>query len=493
MLDPKDILERRAGIRLPPRSKSPIKTFLQSPARRNPSFGPSSSPTRGTIVAPRSVSIPARVQRKLNFSNGVDEPNIHSATPKRRSGLAFASSSTTKLALEPRLPPPRESVTPEDVDDYGHDYSAAMGGDDDAENSEGSFQMVDTGADNEPEAQDESSREPSEVRYVPAPKSTKSAKRNATEFTAAEPPTKKPKPGRPQKSKPAVVEEEEEPPDNRGTRPSREPSPPKSKVAKKPVGGVKNTGKPKSSPKSKSTSRKQKLAAVEEIDSPVVKRGPPLPRSNRGLMILRRETPSDGIGFQRTRSGRTSIKPLAFWKNERVEYSDDEADDNWSKNKFLLPRIREVVRADEAEQPATKRSKVSKGKKPRKEVEEEEEEPAEPWETEPGRMFGEIRVWDPEDPVGAQAEEAEEEIALSSAAIVTRDVKNGTFKFAKTLTLPFFGSGMVDLPPGSSKKPKNSRKMQMVFFVYYGRVQVTVNDNVFRIGKGGMWQIPRGK
>jgi centromere protein C len=51
---------------------------------------------------------------------------------------------------------------------------------------------------------------------------------------------------------------------------------------------------------------------------------------------------------------------------------------------------------------------------------------------------------------------------------------------------------MVDLPPGAVKKPKNSRKMQMVFFVYYGRVQVTVNDNVFRIGKGGMWQVPRG-
>jgi centromere protein C len=51
---------------------------------------------------------------------------------------------------------------------------------------------------------------------------------------------------------------------------------------------------------------------------------------------------------------------------------------------------------------------------------------------------------------------------------------------------------MVDLPPGAVKKPKNSRKMQMVFFVFYGRVEVTVNDTTFRIGKGGMWQVPRG-
>ena len=33
----------------------------------------------------------------------------------------------------------------------------------------------------------------------------------------------------------------------------------------------------------------------------------------------------------------------------------------------------------------------------------------------------------------------------------------------------------------------------MAFFVFYGKVQVTVNDNVFRISKGGMWQVPRGK
>jgi centromere protein C len=91
------------------------------------------------------------------------------------------------------------------------------------------------------------------------------------------------------------------------------------------------------------------------------------------------------------------------------------------------------------------------------------------------------------------SEEVEEEIALSSTAIVTRDISGAGFKFAKTLTMPFFGSGVVDLPPGSVKKPKNSRKMQMMFFVFYGRVEVTVNESTFRIGKGGMWQVPRGK
>ena len=76
-----------------------------------------------------------------------------------------------------------------------------------------------------------------------------------------------------------------------------------------------------------------------------------------------------------------------------------------------------------------------------------------------------------------------------------RDIKGADFKFAKTLTLDFFGSGMVQLPPGGAKRIKNSRKMQMVFFVFYGRVTVNIGTppTKFSIGRGGQWQVPRGK
>lgn len=77
------------------------------------------------------------------------------------------------------------------------------------------------------------------------------------------------------------------------------------------------------------------------------------------------------------------------------------------------------------------------------------------------------------------------------------------------MTLPFFGSGIVELPPEGFKRAKNSRKMQMVFFVHDGKVLVTVgppsveqngrggsgNDtetNEFAISKGGVWVVPRG-
>ena len=87
------------------------------------------------------------------------------------------------------------------------------------------------------------------------------------------------------------------------------------------------------------------------------------------------------------------------------------------------------------------------------------------------------------------------DIAYSFEAIDMRDIAGADFKFAKTLTLDFFGAGMVDLPPGCVKRMKNSRRMQMVFFVFYGRVTVNVGTppTKFSIGKGGQWQVPRGK
>lgn len=74
-----------------------------------------------------------------------------------------------------------------------------------------------------------------------------------------------------------------------------------------------------------------------------------------------------------------------------------------------------------------------------------------------------------------------------------KEVKGAEFKFAKTLTLPFFHAGVVDLPPGGEKRMKNARKNHMVFWVFYGRVRVDVAGAEFSIGKGGMWQVPRGK
>lgn len=64
---------------------------------------------------------------------------------------------------------------------------------------------------------------------------------------------------------------------------------------------------------------------------------------------------------------------------------------------------------------------------------------------------------------------------------------------AKLLSYSFIGSGIVEIPPKGVKKPKNSKRMHMVFYVSHGRVQVDMNGVQFTAGKGCVFQVPRGE
>ena len=233
--------------------------------------------------------------------------------------------------------------------------------------------------------------------------------------------------------------------------------------------------------------------------------------ASRSRFNPRSETPANDSGALLTRSGRHSIKPLASWRGERFVFG--------SRTTDSLPGIKEVVRVDEVieERPKQKyryKKGQSKGKSYPEESEEEDEEKDE-WERDEGIMHANVMDWDPstgkfnEDSTWDQGSisygkrspllpahtDYYVEVAYSFDAIEMRDISGADFKFAKTLTLDFFGSGMVDLPPGGAKRVKNSRKMQMVFFVFYGRVEVSMGTplKAFSIGKGGQWQVPRGK
>lgn len=222
--------------------------------------------------------------------------------------------------------------------------------------------------------------------------------------------------------------------------------------------------------------------------------------------------PGSTDGILRTRSGRNSFRPLAFWRNEHVDYDQDAATEDVSARgkkvgKVLLPTVKEIVRVEQEEAPPKKKagykSKSSTSSKSSKRRPSEpnpffDPEPADAWEEEPGTVTGDAVVWQPEYDWYPPAPEDEvemeaEQLAVSGQAIQTREIRNATFRFAKTLSMPFFGAGVVDLPPGAEKRPKNSRKMYMAFFVFSGRVLVTVNETSFRISRGGMWFVPRGE
>lgn len=119
----------------------------------------------------------------------------------------------------------------------------------------------------------------------------------------------------------------------------------------------------------------------------------------RGRFRLRSTTPFAESDVKVTRSGRASIKPLAYWKNETFVYRHGD--------------IEGVIRAEELPDPKRKQRK----RKTRRggglaSIEEEEEEAedllAEAWEEEVGIIKGLVRAWDAEVQNGSIAEEDEQ-------------------------------------------------------------------------------------
>ncbi|KAJ6127460.1 hypothetical protein N7523_003072 [Penicillium sp. IBT 18751x] len=246
--------------------------------------------------------------------------------------------------------------------------------------------------------------------------------------------------------------------------------------------------KQKTSPGEPRTTREQLDPELDRVIENYAQRSGPL--KGRSLYILKRENPSD-TSATHTRSGRVSVRPLAYWRNERCVFGDGEAAEG---QRFPLSTIKEVIRTEDAQADQQKKSKragrKSKKNKQREDSSDEEDEEADVWEKE-GVLHGYVPKWDPK----TQASTSEEEvldIAYAPSGIETREVKDSTFRFAKLLSSSFIGSGVVELPPEGVKKPKNSKKMHMVFYVCHGRVQVDISGVQFSAGKGCVFQVPRG-
>lgn len=518
----------------PPHARSPPKTNLQSPAKRNPHLGHSSSPTRGSIVrhsqgrseSPRS-SPPARgAQRKLDLNN---KPSLANGVNGNGKAPAVTNGHLSPAEEDEGSQPDEESLA---ILDGNEDYIV----EDEDEPKVAEEPEVD-GDETEEELPPPAAHKPRgrPKNSVPIPsieedepivqsveedegQPRQSIEEDAGPAEEDEPARAPKKRGRPAKAKVAEEDDFEQPKKKKTKRDANvaEDEAPQAKGRK---AGAKKTATeasegraaaskssaPASAPAAKKAAipkqkragrpRKSEGGGVGDTSVAEVPRGPPLPKS-RGLMITRRETPA---GFT-TRSGRTSFQPLKFWRNERVELDGDEVLDD-GKQHVLLPRIREIVRVDEPE-PDPKTAAGRRGRRrgagrPAHDSEDDSVE-REPWEQDGDIITGEVVVWQPEhefNPPGPdeQIEVAEEQIAVSAGAVVTREIRNASFRFAKTLSTPFFGAGVVDLPPRSEKKPKNARKMHMSFFVFSGRVRVTVADTTFTIGRGGMWFVPRGE
>lgn len=479
----------------------------------------SSSPIRASNVASGSPSGAAKsVQRKLDFKNKLmaNKPSLPQPNGVNK-GKGKANAVTNGYRSSPE-----EEEEEEELPQQQEEESMAMldgGAYPDEDEEEGPEEDLPV----EEEPIEEQSSPPSAKKPKGRSKKTAAAEPKEPPIVAsieedaepaAEPLQAGKKRGRPAKSKaaaaaddepvqkkakkaPLVVEEEE--------GGSSDQPPTKKPRGRSKAAAIATEAAPQKPaiPKQKRGAKKQASPAVGDTSIAEVPRGPPLPKS-RGLVITRRETPGASATFT-TRSGRTSFQPLKFWRNERAELEDDAILED-GKNKIMLPKIKEIVRYEDPE-PDVRAGKRRKGKAAARQPgrrrafaeDDDDDDDLEEWEQEGDVISGEVVVWQPEhelNPPGPDEQievAADEQIAISANAIQTREIRNASFKFAKVLSTPFFGAGVVDLPPGSEKKPKNARKMQMAFFVFAGRVQVTVADTIFSIGRGGMWFVPRGE
>lgn len=508
---PGTVLKNQKHLKIPlPKSRSPAKTNLRSPAKKNPYLPHLSSPSRGAPArgSPRPSTIlgeepPAR---RLDFGernlDGViagsyeDDDNIDPDLGGGDIDLDTLVDNSFQMVDSMRTDPvepddngwsgrPRETpklsakakgkqrASPS-LSDVRPSHSFTEGLDDETEH--GLF--VNQVNNWEPPAQS-SPRISEASRTKPRPAQRQapgSARRPQPLKNIAEEPEDEPTP-RPAKRQRVV---EPQPAPAQATEP-----PVKRGRGRPPKNGVKAQGKrPRGRPR-KSTLDDDDIG---EGSFMALQRGPPMPKS-RGLVSVRR----DVNGVQQTRSGRHSYRPLDYWRGEQVVMEDEATDDMFSsKFGFVMPTTKEVVRVPEEEAKAK-----SKGRPRNRQTMTEEEEP-EQWEISPGTIDADAVEWQPEyedQPPGDddEVDVREQRLAVAADAIKTSDVKDANFKFAKTLSMPFMGAGVVDLPPGTEKRNKNSRKMQMVFFVHYGKVLVTINELEFRISAGGMWFVPRGE
>ncbi|KAK2612560.1 mitotic fidelity of chromosome transmission-related protein [Conoideocrella luteorostrata] len=510
---PQTLLKNRHSLKHPiPKSRSPIKTHLNSPAKKNPHLDHLSSPSRSGLTDDRD----ATVTRKLDFTAKADksrrrtERGVTNGSSPSRPSLTGAREVDGEhgqdLPVDPVFGEQRDLTMSDLVDESMQMFNAMK-----------SDNFTATGHDQGPDdlppaAQDDSpDHEPQQPPLDPSS------------------PTKSPQLPPPRKSQPSqspshshsiygsrkrpsleVVDEREEelppspprredksqrtsmpPPARPGTSASRGTTAPF--VSKLRPSASKNDDKPVKRGRGRPRKTETKGKAVKQRDEEEgegdesfmeIQRGPPMPRS-RGLVSLR----NDGSSAAQTRSRRRSVRPMDYWREEKLDKLEHDVEQS----------MQEVVRVPLSAPPSSHALRSKTRTKAKANITEavEEDEELEDWEMEDGIVNGDIVLWEPEhelNPPGDDEEVnvTEERLAIAADAIQTQEIENATSRFAKTLTLPFMGAGVVDLPPDAEKRPKNSRKMHMVFFVHYGKVLVTINEMQFRISAGGTWFVPRG-
>ncbi|KAJ3097265.1 hypothetical protein HDU97_005039 [Phlyctochytrium planicorne] len=254
------------------------------------------------------------------------------------------------------------------------------------------------------------------------------------------------------------------------SEPEPEPEPvPKRKVGRPPKSSAKDK-KP-----AKETGRGQKRTA-EEMQMALVRTG--------------EEDVSE-------RSKRVRIKPLEYWRNERVKYGLRK-----SLTHGIVPEIKSIIRVpkEEEEKPFVSHSKPKKKGAEKKSAEAKstldaaasirfeafDEDIAEQMRQSyliPAKNF---LTDETEDMVVACSKEM-----VNPSTLVDREANE--YHYQRTFTLSnFVGTGILLFQPGGTKSRKATMETTVVFYVMAGEIEVTLNESTIKVAAAGHCIVPRG-
>lgn len=368
---------KRSSFLPPPAARSPVKTGLTGSPRRTPALRStpdsedlqSSSPSDGkgndSHLDPSPLSARSVNVGRSNPQNGTRQRPTKAQLTEEPENTFLPDFSDGEVEGD-------ENAFEQVQSNFGNSLIA----EDDA------LPAAELSEDSEPVQHEQEGSSPPPESPPPAktaanPKSTKNGK--AAKGTDAEQPQPKPagRRGRPPKSAAPNAEEDPNPRPAKKQKNSAKPPPPE---------------------------REPLEPELDRVVNDYANRTGPL--KGRSLYILKRENPTDSDATH-TRSGRVSVRPLAYWRNERCVFGDGEAAEG---HRYPLSTIKEVIRTEEQEADKKKKgkrpaSKKSKSKKRKDESSDEEDDEVDLWEKEGGVLHGYTLKWDSKAQAGSKEEE----------------------------------------------------------------------------------------
>ncbi|OBZ65784.1 Centromere protein 3 [Grifola frondosa] len=227
--------------------------------------------------------------------------------------------------------------------------------------------------------------------------------------------------------------------------------------------------------------------ARKENEGTQKRKGKPRGKKENILREVTPEDPNAEDGLRRSK--RPKIRPLEWWRLEKVVYGRRQGD-----GKCMVPTITEIRRIPK-EEPVPLGSKYKKKRPPRSksktmEAESEPEQvlvynPEEGWDDQT-QSDGVVIDYD-------KGEEVLRRIAFTAKMVQPKPAANSGFYFQKIFGEgDFIAAGQLVIPSGGEKPTKGTKDNTFVFYVIEGAVNFRVNRTSYVIASGGMFLVPRG-